>query len=159
MGIGIDAFLLLKWLHVLSSTLLFGTGLGTAFHMWMAHRRGEPRAIAVVARNVIRADWLFTVPSGLVQPLSGIALVLIGGHGLFEPWLVATYVLYLLALACWLPVMALQYRVARFAHEAVERGAAMAPAYHRAMRFWFWLGWPAFLALVAVFGLMVLEPA
>ena len=56
-------FLLLKTLHVLSATVLFGTGLGTAFHMWVTHRRGEVRAIAVTAANVVQADFLFTTPA------------------------------------------------------------------------------------------------
>ncbi len=42
--------LLLKLIHVLGAAVLFGTGLGIAFFMWMAHRTGdaallpEPRA-------------------------------------------------------------------------------------------------------------------
>src|SRR5437868_991256 len=35
--LGMD-YLIVKWVHILSSTLLFGTGLGIAFFMWMAHR-------------------------------------------------------------------------------------------------------------------------
>jgi uncharacterized membrane protein len=158
MDVDVDLFLLLKWLHVLSATLLFGTGLGTAFHMWMAHRSGEPRTIAVVAGNVILADWLFTVPSGIAQPASGIALVLYGGFPPFNTWLAASYGLFSLALCCWLPVMGLQYRIARLAQAAADAGGALPRAYHRAMRAWFWLGWPAFLALIGVFGLMVLKP-
>jgi len=63
MILGVDSYLWLKWLHVLSSTVLFGTGIGTAFQMGFAHRRGDVRAIAVVARNVVLADWLFTLPA------------------------------------------------------------------------------------------------
>lgn len=29
----LDLYLLTKWLHILSSTVLFGTGIGTAFQM------------------------------------------------------------------------------------------------------------------------------
>jgi len=36
-------FLLLKTVHILSATLLFGTGLGSAFYLWRAHRRGADR--------------------------------------------------------------------------------------------------------------------
>ena len=64
-----EAYFVVKWLHVLSSTLLFGTGLGTAFFMWMAHRRGDVGTIAVTARHVVLADWLFTTPSVIFQPL------------------------------------------------------------------------------------------
>ncbi|MBT7443788.1 MAG: DUF2269 family protein, partial [Methylococcales bacterium] len=33
-------YLTIKFIHILSSTLLFGTGLGSAFFMWLAYRRG-----------------------------------------------------------------------------------------------------------------------
>ena len=56
-----DAYLLLKYAHVVSATLLFGTGLGTAFHGWMAHRSGNRAAIAVAGRNVVLADRMFVV--------------------------------------------------------------------------------------------------
>src|SRR5215469_14963759 len=95
-------FYILKTLHVLSATLLFGTGLGTAFHMWATHLGGDVRAIAVAMRNTVLADWLFIATSGLVQPATRIALVALEGYGLGESWLVATYGLYVLAGACWL---------------------------------------------------------
>lgn len=40
-------FLWLKWLHILSATVLFGTGLGTAYFKWATDRSGDVRAIAV----------------------------------------------------------------------------------------------------------------
>lgn len=156
--LGIDAYLWLKWLHVLSSTVLFGTGLGTAFQMWFAHRRGDPATIAVVARNVVLADWLFTLPAGIVQPVTGIALALTTDLNPFTSWLVATYVLYLLAFACWVPVVILQLRVRELAKAAVRSHTPLAADYHSAMRLWFVLGWPAFIALVVVFLLMVAKP-
>jgi uncharacterized membrane protein len=39
--------------HIVSATILFGTGLGTAFHMWMSHSSGSVQAIAVAARNTV----------------------------------------------------------------------------------------------------------
>ena len=43
-------YLWVKWIHILASTLLFGTGLGIAFFMWLAHLRGDARVIAATAR-------------------------------------------------------------------------------------------------------------
>lgn len=63
----------LLYVRVISSTLLFGTGLGTAFHGWMAHRSRSLEAIAVVGRNVVVADWLFTTPAVIVQPVDAIS--------------------------------------------------------------------------------------
>ena len=158
MILGIDSHDWLKWLHVLSSTILFGTGIGTAFQMWFAHRRGEPKAIAVVARNVVLADWLFTLPAGILQPLSGLALVLASGLDPFASWLVASYALYLVAFACWVPVVVVQIRIRDLAESCAANGKPLPPQYDRAMRLWFALGWPAFLGLVVVFLLMVAKP-
>ena len=80
-----DAYLLLKYAHVVSATLLFGTGLGTAFHGWMAHRSGDRAAIAVVGRNVVLADWLFTAPAVVAQPVTGVALARLRGVRA-QPW-------------------------------------------------------------------------
>ncbi len=154
-----DPYLWLKWLHVVSATVLFGTGLGTALHMWLAHLRRDPRAIAVVARNVALIDWLFTATSGAVQPLSGLALVHLSGIDPFAPWLVVSYLLYLVAASCWFRVVWLQIRVRDIAAAAVADGRALPPEYDRCMRNWFVLGWPAFLSLLAIFALMVLRPA
>jgi len=151
-------FLILKTLHILSAIVLLGTGLGTAFHLWVTHRRGEARAIASAARTTVLADWLFTATSGVVQPVIGVALALTAGYDLRSPWLVATYVLYAIAGACWLKVVLLQLRIARIAAACVKENAALPPAYFQAMRVWFVLGWPAFLGLIAVVWLMVAKP-
>lgn len=155
----IELYLPLKWLHILSSTVLFGTGMGTAFHMWMTWRGGALAPIAAAARHTVLADWLFTLPAGIVQPLSGIALAHAAGWPLTASWLVASYALYLLAFACWVPVVMIQIRVAAAAKAALETGTPLPAETRRAMQWWFALGWPAFLALTAVFALMVGKPA
>lgn len=154
-----NAYLALKLVHVLASTILFGTGLGTAFHMWMTHRTGDVRAIASAARLTVLADWLFTAPAVIVQPLTGLALAHLGGFGFTQSWLIAAMALYVFAGACWLPVVALQLRARRLAARALADGDDLPLAYFRCMRIWFALGWPAFLAVVVVFWLMVAKPA
>jgi uncharacterized membrane protein len=151
-------YLLLKTAYVVSATVLFGTGIGTAFQMWAANRSGDVRAIAVAARNVVLADWLFTAPSGLAQPATGLAMVLMIGYDPLSSWLLMTYALYAIAALCWFRVVYLQIVVAGLARRCAAAGAKLPPEYYRAMRQWFWLGWPAFLALVGVFWLMVAKP-
>jgi uncharacterized membrane protein len=156
----IDTFLLIKWVHIVSSTILFGTGLGTAVHMVLAHRSKDVRAIAVVARNVVNVDWCCTLPSGIVQPLSGAALIVLGGHDAASGWLLAAYALYAIAAVCWIVVVVLQRRMAHDAAAAARAGMAVLPdRYDRDFRLWFILGWPAFFGLIAVFTLMVFKPA
>lgn len=154
-----DYLSFIKWLHILSSTILFGTGLGTAFFLWSAHLSGNASTIASVARITVRADWLFTATSGVVQPLTGFALVQGFGHDLTSRWLIWTYALYCVALLCWLPVVKLQIEMRNLASQAASEGVPLPERYHRAARTWFMLGWPAFIGLLAVFWLMVTRPA
>lgn len=153
-----DWYPAIKLLHILSSTVLFGTGLGTAFQMWMAHQGGDVAGIARVSRQVVWADWLFTTPAIVLQPLTGLLLVHVLGYGLWEPWLVAVYALYALAGACWLPVVWLQLRIRDLAAAAAGNSSCLPPRYFRLMRWWFWLGWPAFIAVLGIFWLMVTKP-
>lgn len=151
-------YLLLKTIHILSATLLFGTGLGSAFYLWRAHRSGDSAVIAAVSRQVVLADWLFITPAIILQPLTGFWMMTLAGYSLTAPWLWWSLVLYLLAGACWLPVVALQMRIRKLAAIAATSQAPMPVAYHRAMRLWAMLGWPAFLSIFAVFFLMVFRP-
>lgn len=154
-----EVYLLVKWLHIVSSTVLFGFGAGTAWYLWNAHLTGDAALIAKVGRMVVRADWIFTGTSGVVQPLSGVMLIKLAGYSLIEPWLLAAYALYLLAFSCWVPVVWLQIRAQRLAQQAAESGAEPGADYRHTMHLWFALGWPAFIALTAVFWLMVAKPA
>lgn len=150
-------YLFLKTVHILSSTLLFGTGLGTAFHGWMANRSGVLAARRVVNRNVELADWLFTTPAVIVQPVTGVWLAHLAGFPLTTPWLMASIVLYVLVGACWLPVVAIQIQMRRIA-ESTPDGAELPLRYHRLARWWFALGWPAFIGVIIIFWLMVGKP-
>ncbi|EIL97254.1 hypothetical protein RHOFW104T7_07590 [Rhodanobacter thiooxydans] len=154
-----NTYLLLKTLHILSSTVLFGTGLGTAFFMWFTHRSGQVAAIAVATRLTVRADFLFTTPAVIAQPVTGVLLMRELGFGFGAPWLQAALALYLLAGGCWLPVVWLQWRARNLAAAALRDSAELPQAYHRCMRAWFALGWPAFIAMMVTFWLMVTKPS
>lgn len=153
-----DPYFIAKWLHILSSTVLFGTGIGTAFQMVWAWRTSEPQTIAHVSAGVVTADWLFTTPAGVLQPITGLWLISLQGWSLFEPWLLATYALYFLAFVCWAPVVRLQIRIRDLARTSAKTQTPLPAEASRAFRIWFALGWPAFAALVAVFWLMITKP-
>ncbi len=148
-------YLIIKTLHILSMVLLFGTGLGSAWYKWMADRSGQIAHIVNTNRQVVLADWCFTTPTVIFQPISGIALAMMTGIALTTPWVVASLALYAIAGACWLPVVWLQIRMHRLARAALESGTALPPAYWRMARAWFWLGVPAFSAMALIVVLMV----
>lgn len=152
-------YLTLKWLHIVSSVLLVGTGFGSAFYLFFANRQPDLQARAVVARLVVRADLWFTTPAVIVQPLSGFALAHLAGWPLGTPWLLLSIGLYCFAGACWLPVLWLQLRMAALTEQALREGSALPAHYLRLQRAWEWLGYPAFTAMLGVFWLMVTKPA
>lgn len=152
-------YLLLKWAHILSATLLFGTGLGTAFFKWSTDRSGDVNSIAVVMERVVRADWLFTTPAVIVQPVTGVWMAYLAGWPLTRGWVAWAVGLYALAGACWLPVVWQQIEMRRLARFAADRGEALPPRYWQLCRYWMGLGVVAFSAMIAIFGLMVFKPA
>ena len=154
-----DGYLLLKTVHIISATVLFGTGLGIAFFFLRGMRGGDPVAAYFTARTTAIADMLFTLTAGVVQPVTGFWLIWIAGYDPFAPWLLWTYGLYVLALACWLPVVWLQLRMRDMLAAKVAGAAIDEARFQRHFRIWFVLGWPAFIGLVLVFWLMVAKPA
>ena len=151
-------YLSLKTIHIISATVLFGTGAGSAYYMLRAHLSKNVETIAITTKHVVAADWLFTTTSGIVQPITGIWMALLVGWPLTHKWILFSLILYVFAGACWLPVVWLQYKMRDMAQEAVSKGTALPPLYYRYMRIWFWLGWPAFISLMIVFILMVFKP-
>ena len=154
-----DLALLLKLVHVLGAAVLFGTGAGIAFFMLMAHRTRDAATIAATARVVVIADAIFTAGAVIIQPISGAALAWSIGYPLSASWIVASLALYVLVGLCWLPVVWIQIQLRDLARASARQCKPLPPRYFSLFRVWFWLGWPAFLGVVAIFALMLWKPA
>jgi len=153
-----DLYSCVKTLHIISSTVLFGTGLGIAFFMFCSLYAKNIHEKYYAARFTVLADYLFTAPAVILQPLTGIWLVMHSGVDPMALWLKLTYTLYLLAGACWLPVVWIQIQLRKIVAQCSETGAALPPRYNQLFKIWFVLGWPAFLSLIVIFYLMVEKP-
>ena len=153
-----EYYFVTKWLHILSATLMFGTGFGTAFYMFVTNRSGNVQAISVVSQWVVRADWWFTTPSIIFQPISGLLMAHWLGYPYTSYWLVLSMVLYLVAGACWLPVVWLQLKMRDMAQIAARDQMPLPERYWRFERIWTILGFPAFISLMVVYWLMVSKP-
>ena len=152
-------YLTLKWIHIVSSTFLFGTGVGSAFYKFLADRSGNVQNIAQTNRHVVWADWIFTTPSFVIQPLSGLMLLHVLGMPLTTPWVITSIALYVVTGICWLPVVFLQIRMRDVSAAADANSRALPIHYWHLAQRWFWLGWIAFVAMVAIFYLMVHKPS
>lgn len=151
-------YLWLKFIHILSSTILFGTGIGTACTMLYAHKTGDVKIIAATSRYVVLADWLFTSSSGLVQPITGLWMVYVAGYAWTSWWVMGSIIGYTIAACCWFPVVYLQIKMRDFAETAEENNRSLPAIYYRYFKYWFILGWPAFISLLVVFYLMSNKP-
>ncbi len=122
-------YLLFKLIHILSSTVLFGTGLGSAFYMFMANRRKDIAGIYFATRHVVIADWLFTTPSVILQLVTGLILAQSLSLPLTEGWVSWALMLYFFAGACWLPVVWMQIKMRDMAKAALETGQPLPKLY------------------------------
>lgn len=149
-----EHYFLLKTLHILSATVLIGSGAGIAFFMLMAWLSKDPAAIRVTTRHVVLADWIFTAPAVVVQLFSGLLLMQGLGYAFDSQWFIRVIGLFILIGCCWLPVVVIQYKLRSI--------AATLPLDERQfsfwMRIWVSLGIPAFISIVMLLYLMVYKP-
>jgi uncharacterized membrane protein len=146
--------ILLKYLHIVSSTFLFGTGVGTAFYLFFISWTRDAKVVSVVARYVVIADWVFTASTIVFQPLSGLYLASKLGIPLSTPWLFWSIALFGFAALCWLPVVWLQVRLRDIAIKAAEQNAELPQSYARHLGWWAALGVPALISFLAIFFMM-----
>lgn len=153
-----ELYTVIKTLHILSSTILFGTGVGIAFFMFQSWFSTNISEKFYAAKNTVLADCVFTFPAVVIQPISGVALIYMAGFDWTAPWLMASYVIYIIVGLCWLVVLGIQIQLKSLCKEASENSTELPERYTRLFKIWFLFGWPAFLGLVTVFYLMVAKP-
>jgi uncharacterized membrane protein len=95
----------------------------------------------------------------VVQPVTCAALAHFAGLSLLSGWIGLGLALYLVAGACWLPVVWIQTRMRNLARKAAQKGQPLPQAYFRLFHLWFALGFPAFAAVIAIIWLMVTKPS
>ena len=152
-----EHYFLLKMIHILSAVVVAGTGTGIAFFMYMANRSSNIAAIAVTARHVVLADWLFTAPAVLTQFITGVLLMRGLGYSFSSIWFQSVVALFLFIGACWIPVVAIQYRLKSIAEASLASGK-LSSDFSKLMRLWVALGIPAFASILIIFWLMIYKP-
>lgn len=151
-------YLWLKFFHVLSSTILFGTGIGTASTMVYSHMTRDTHVIAATTRYVVFADWIFTTTSAFIQPITGFWMMYLVGYSFTAFWIAGSIIGYVVAAFCWFPVVHFQMKMRDLAAKADAEKTALPETYYKYFKYWFILGWPAFISLIIVFYLMTNKP-
>ncbi len=145
----------LRLLHFLSASVLLGTRFGGAYLLWRADRSGRVAAVARVATSVAWAELVLTSPAVVVQLATGLALMESQGLSLSVPWLATSLALFVAVGLVWAVIVLLQFRIAAMAESAHATGSHLPSEYSRMMAAWHTLEWPVFVAVLALFALMV----
>lgn len=94
----------------------------------------------------------------VIQIVTGLWMVHLAGYSFSSFWIMGAITGYIIAMCCWLPVVYLQIKMRDFAVAAAHSNAKLPRKYHTYFKYWFCLGWPAFISLIIVFYLMTVKP-
>ena len=147
--------LILKTVHVFAAVLFLGTGLGSVYYKMRADRSGNIEVIVWVQKAIVLADWLFTVPAGIVLPVTGLWMVYLYNLSLTVPWVLIGICGYVIAGVTWLPAAYLQLRMRQVAQESLDEGKPLPPEFERYNKIWMALGVPSFLAAMTTMWVMI----
>ena len=155
----IDLIFAIKFVHLLAAAAMFGTWLGVAVFMLLAHRSGNTSVVALTSRFAVSVEKIVMIAALVLQPISGFALAwAIGVSPLEEFWIVLSLALYAAVVAIWLAVLRVEIRIRNMTKQAALDSVPLSDAYRRLFRFYSALVWPALAAMVVLFLLMVWQP-
>lgn len=156
-----DSFLVWKTVHILSATILLGSGIAIAFFCWFGYRNamksGDITSLRAILRLTVIADAWLTAPAVVFQAVSGLVLMKALGWPLTSAWSMAAWGLFLFVGLCWLPVVAIQI-VLRNEAQRASTVQALPTRFHSRFKWWFALGVPAFVSVVLLVYLMAAKP-
>lgn len=143
----------LKLIHIISATIMFGTGLGSAFYLFYTYKFSKFSTVKEILNIVIIADYIFTTPSVILQLATGLWL----SHYMkliSTNWFLIALLFSLLVYALWIRAVFLQLKMKKTLENAKEYNVQ----FHQQMKGWFFLGIPAFFGSLFLFYLMVFKP-
>lgn len=137
---------------------MFGTGMGTAFFKLMSDLYASVETKNFINSKVVLADWIFTTPSVIIQPITGIWLLVIMKIPFTTNWVIYSFVLYAIAGLCWLPVLFMQMSMLKITKQALKESKELPKRYFSYVMIWSILGFIAFWAMLMIVYLMVFKP-
>lgn len=143
---------LIKLIHILSATLMIGTGFGSAFYLYFTYKKGNVGTLRDVLKLVILADTIFTTPSVFLQLITGILLTEMIGLT-FSKWFWEVIGISLIVFVLWVRAVFIQLRLRKI----LEQENEITSEFHRQMKIWFYLGIPSFSASMLIYYMMVFK--
>ena len=129
-----------------------------AYFKLRADKSKDLEIIVWYHRELVLADWLFTLPSSLLLLFSGLGLVHLYGLPLTTSWLLIGLAGYAIAGCCWIPAVYFQFKMRNLAIESLANGAnTPSAAYYQAKKWWLVLGVPAFVSAGVALWAMIFK--
>ncbi|TDF94808.1 DUF2269 family protein [Paenibacillus piri] len=143
-------------LHVLGVVLFLGNIITAAFWKVRADVQNDPAVIHSTVKNVMLADYVFTIPGLALIIVSGIAMAIRAGIPLSGMnWLLLSLILFAVTGIVWLAVLIpLQKSMIRYSADWMRSGV-MPRAYRQASFYWAVFGIAASLLPVLILILMI----
>lgn len=150
---------LIRLIHIISATLLFGVGIASAYHMYSTFKTRSVEGLAQVTSNIVKCDYLFTTPAVLLVPLTGFWLVDIKDYGYSEFWIIASVILYTVSSLCWIPAVSIQVKLRTVLTEAfLNKRKTLPDGVEENVKKWLILWAITFISILIIYGLMTFKP-
>ena len=144
---------IVKMIHILSATIMIGTGLGSAFYLFITYKTTNTATVRDVLKNVIFADIIFTTPSVITQLITG--LILTEQLNLYDTqWFYLVIIISFFVLILWLGAVVIQYKLERI----IKNSTNFTTQFNKLMMIWVILGVPSFLLAIYLYYLMIFKP-
>lgn len=150
---------LLLLLHVLGVVIMVGNIITAAFWMIRANMSGNVSVMYQSVKNVMLADYVFTIPGIILIVLSGNLMAFQGGHSMYGfNWLTSSLVLFSITGVIWLGILIpLQRAMIRSCEEGLVAGS-VPPRFKKVSLYWNIFGTIATLIPIVVLYLMINKP-
>jgi len=143
----------LKIIHILSATLMIGTGLGSAFYLYFSFKKNSFTTIKEVLKLVNLADLIFTTPSVIIQLITGLILSDILNYT-YSIWFYLVLSVSFGVLVLWLYAVYIQYQLMY----SLENASQLPFSFFKRMKIWYYLGIVSFVFSIFLYYLMIYKP-
>ena len=154
----LSLILALKFAHMITMAVMFGTWLGIALFMLFAHRMRHTSVVALISVFVVRAELSVMAVAVLLQPLIGFPLALAVGSSMSASWLEVSVAIYVVVVLVWMGGLLIEMRIRRLSRDAAVAKVPLPPSYRRLFWVWSVLTVVGLGGMIAIMALMVWQP-
>jgi uncharacterized membrane protein len=148
----------LKFVHMLSMAVMFGTWLGIAMFMLSAHRYGKAPVMALISVIVVRAELWVMLPAVALQPLVGFPLAFAVRSSATEYWLEVSVAIYAVVALLWLINLLIEMRIRGQSRKAALAAAPMPSSYRPLFWLWSLFTLAGLAGMIAIMAFMIWQP-